>query len=307
MEGSTPDISEYAQFDWYEPVWYHDLAVSFPNNNVKLGRWIGVAHNVGAALTSLVLPASGKAVAQSTVSPLTEEDKLMPFVQGDLLTLDQAIEAKIGNKRPSKEVEKDFNQLHPEILEDIYLLEQETKLFDPEAAMPKADDYTSDLYNKYIAAEVMLPVGGELLRAKVTARQHDHNITSMGKVHSNPILDTCIYEVEFPDGLTDAFGANVIAEYMYLQIDEGYSFQLLKEIIDHNTDRNAVSKDDGYVEEPGGNGIPRRTMKGWKLLVQWRDGTTNWIPLKDLKESNPVETAEYAVANKIADKPAFCW
>ena len=49
----------------------------------------------------------------------------------------------------------------------------------------------------------------------------------------------------------------------------------------------------------------RRTTKGWQLLLQWKDGSTSWTPLKDLKESNPVEVAEYAVANKIANEPAF--
>jgi hypothetical protein len=29
------------------------------------------------------------------------------------------------------------------------------------------------------------------------------------------------------------------------------------------------------------------------------------LPLKDLKYSNPIETAEYAVSNKIADEPTF--
>jgi hypothetical protein len=38
-----------------------------------------------------------------------------------------------------------------------------------------------------------------------------------------------------------------------------------------------------------------------------KDGISSWIPLKDLKESNPVEAAEYAVANKIAGEPAFAW
>jgi hypothetical protein len=42
-------------------------------------------------------------------------------------------------------------------------------------------------------------------------------------------------------------------------------------------------------------------------LVSWKDGSTDWIPLKDLKESNPVEVAKYAVANKIAEEPAFAW
>ena len=53
--------------------------------------------------------------------------------------------------------------------------------------------------------------------------------------------------------------------------------------------------------------VPKRTTKGWKLLVEWKDGSSNWIPLKDLKASNPVETAEYTVANQIQDEPAFAW
>ena len=31
------------------------------------------------------------------------------------------------------------------------------------------------------------------------------------------------------------------------------------------------------------------------------------IPLKDLKESNPIYVAEYAIANKIEHEPAFAW
>jgi hypothetical protein len=49
------------------------------------------------------------------------------------------------------------------------------------------------------------------------------------------------------------------------------------------------------------------TKKGWKLLVEWKDGLTDWLPFKDLKESYPVQVAEYAVANKIAEQPAFAW
>jgi hypothetical protein len=43
------------------------------------------------------------------------------------------------------------------------------------------------------------------------------------------------------------------------------------------------------------------------LLVQWKDGSTSWLPLKALKNSFPVEMAEYAVANKISLEPAFAW
>ena len=43
------------------------------------------------------------------------------------------------------------------------------------------------------------------------------------------------------------------------------------------------------------------------MLVEWKDGSTQWLDLKDLKDSNPIEVAEYAVANKISEEPAFAW
>jgi hypothetical protein len=62
-----------------------------------------------------------------------------------------------------------------------------------------------------------------------------------------PILDSREYEVEFPDGATDVFTANIIAENLYSQVDsEGNSYSILEEIIDHKSDSTAVSKDDGY-------------------------------------------------------------
>jgi hypothetical protein len=33
----------------------------------------------------------------------------------------------------------------------------------------------------------------------------------------------------------------------------------------------------------------------------------SWEPLKNLKESNPVQVAEFAVLNQNADKPSFAW
>lgn len=39
----------------------------------------------------------------------------------------------------------------------------------------------------------------------------------------------------------------------------------------------------------------------------WNDGSTDWVGLTDLKRRHPVEAAEYAVANKISEEPAFVW
>jgi hypothetical protein len=57
------------------------------------------------------------------------------------------------------------------------------------------------------------------------------------------------------------------------------------------------------------NGVKRQreTTQGWKMLCQWNDGSTHWVALKDMKHSYPVQVAEYAISNWIADEPAFSW
>ena len=39
----------------------------------------------------------------------------------------------------------------------------------------------------------------------------------------------------------------------------------------------------------------------------WKDGSEEWIPLSDMKNSNPVEVAEFAKSRQIDDEPAFKW
>ena len=56
------------------------------------------------------------------------------------------------------------------------------------------------------------------------SRKQDTDRNVAGKANSDPILDTCTYNVEFEDGDVTEFTANVIAENMYSQCDaEGTS------------------------------------------------------------------------------------
>jgi hypothetical protein len=43
------------------------------------------------------------------------------------------------------------------------------------------------------------------------------------------------------------------------------------------------------------------------MELEWMDGSTSFLPLKTVKEMNMIEVAEYAVANRIDDEPAFDW
>jgi hypothetical protein len=77
-------------------------------------------------------------------------------------------------------------------------------------------------------------------------------------------------------------------------------------IVDHKTDGHAVEPADMYIKH-GSNRKVRQTTKGWNLRVEWKDGTTSWERLADLKERNPVEVAEYAAAKSLLDAPVFVW
>ena len=81
----------------------------------------------------------------------------------------------------------------------------------------------------------------------------------------------------------------------------------MDEILDHRKNENAISKRDGWYQTSEGSSKRVITTKGWDIKVQWKDGTSNWIPLKDIKESNPLEVAEYATRASISDEPAFAW
>jgi hypothetical protein len=43
------------------------------------------------------------------------------------------------------------------------------------------------------------------------------------------------------------------------------------------------------------------------LLLKWKDGSESWVSLKDVKESFPVQVAEYSVQARIQEEPAFAW
>ena len=112
----------------------------------------------------------------------------------------------------------------------------------------------------------------------------------------------------FPDGSIFQYAANIIAENIYSQIDkEGYRYQLLECIMDHQKDGRAVPKSEGYDISKNGNKARNQTTKGWYFKVKWRNGTDSWLTLKDLKESNPLQVAEYVQLAEIMDEPTFAW
>ena len=141
----------------------------------------------------------------------------------------------------------------------------------------------------------------------VKQRRIDELGVPTGHRNNNPILDTRTYLVEFPDGAELEYTANTIAENMWAQCDiDGNQWLLMEAIVDHRSDKTAVRKQDATIIV-NGRKQQIKTTRGWELCVEWKDGTTTWQRLADMKESNPVKVAEYATAQGINQEPAFAW
>ena len=146
--------------------------------------------------------------------------------------------------------------------------------------------------------ELALPQeSAEVQFGRVVKGLRDKDGLPIGTAHDNPILDTTIYEVEFQDGRRASLAAkNAIAKNLFAQIDdEGNRHVLYDEIVDHRTNGKQVLQQEAFITNRSGTQRRRETTIGWEVLVRWKDGSTTWVAMKDVKESFPVQLAEYAI------------
>lgn len=302
VSGQTADISPIAEHGWYDWVKYYDQGSQFPDPKEVYGRWLGPAPDIGPAMASKVLKANGQVIVLSTYRGLSQEELDNPEEQKLRDKFDLGIKQKLGDIMNDSHV----SQLDPQAVTPVYE-KYSDEAEGTYATTPDIEDATPEYQDSYIGADVVISLQGKPTTGKVKRRARTFSGDLYGKANDNPILDTSSYEVEFPDGRVEAYTANVIAENMWSQCDpQGNQFLLLDAIVDHRTDGNEIQHADRFVTK-GGRQYLKKTTKGWDLCVEWKDKSTSWERLSDLKESFPIEVAEYAVANGIDGMPAFAW
>ena len=121
----------------------------------------------------------------------------------------------------------------------------------------------------------------------------------MDRAQTNPILNTRMYKVEFAGGKVTELTYNIIVESMYTQCDaEGNEYLLLDLLVDHCNDNKAVSltKQQICIQH---RQITHKTTASWQICCQWKDCSTSWEKLSQLKESHPVQTVEFTALEGI--------
>ena len=304
LSGETADISQFCEFGFWQWVMFRDNTTKWPEEPMHLGKYLCPSIDVGGSLCASIMKANGEWVDRSTLRALTVAETLDAAVTRHQTEFLKTVHQRWGKKVTDADLGPDgLNLVSTGEIHDLY--EDEDGPSFPELDDELAEAEASGDY--YVNAHVNLPVGSGEERARVLRRKRDSDGTPVGVAHRNPALDTRVYEVQFPDGRTEEIAANVIATALYAQCDpDGNEFVLLDAIVDYRKDETAVKlKDQARIVR--GKKVVKRSTKGWELLCEWRDGSTSWQRLSDLKESHPLQVAEFAFMANIAGEPAFNW
>ena len=155
------------------------------------------------------------------------------------------VESKIGNFRQDI-----YDSTNPS---NVYHTAFGTDPSDDEIVLPYGDELVDlklheideaylDSLDKFIGTEVVVPgKNSQEVIAIIRNKKRDHLGNLIGDENPNPILDTRIYEWEFPDGRVEEYSVNTILENLHQQVDKyGWDQSILKEIISFRKDNNVA-------------------------------------------------------------------
>jgi hypothetical protein len=219
IKGETVEISTIAEYPWYEWVKFRDTAGKFPVSKIQLGRDLGADIDIGPAMTRKILKQNGSIMYRSSVRPLTQDEIQSPTEKKEREEFDIAIEEKFGPAMNKDDFQNDPD--YADFVTPTYNCYEDDEF--PPSKMPYIDDikkeHDIDTYDQYVGAHVRVPIGDEIRSGKVLRRKRELDGTVRGRANDNLVLDTRTYEIEFPDGRSDEYTTNVIAENMYAKCD----------------------------------------------------------------------------------------
>ena len=78
MNGETTNITQLCEFGWYDWVYFHDNAVTYPDDKWVLGSWLGPSIGVGPMLCAKLLKGNGQRVYRLSYRHVTEDEVNYP-------------------------------------------------------------------------------------------------------------------------------------------------------------------------------------------------------------------------------------
>ena len=201
----TPEISEYASFSWFQWSWFYDETLKIK----QLYRWLGHSHVVGQSFCSYILTNAELFITRSSAILIDEHELTTDYMTKRCKNFIKRVEAKFGNSKqplfdgmdPDRVYYSSFGDT--EDTDNNVLPYGEDIQYQKEVEVNEA--YIEALLN-YIEAKIVVPGKYSILvLAQVKLRKRYALGSPIGKDNRNPILDTRVHELEFPDGRVDKY------------------------------------------------------------------------------------------------------
>ena len=272
--GYTPDISVLLQFIFFEPVFYAKYEPSFPSDSTELiGRFVGIAENVGHPMTYRILTENGTIINRAVVRSALKSG---PF--------------RNLRANPEPQIEEDET-------DDPDVLEFRKQFRDSAEADPEVQKFRDGVDQEIIRSrsgldEDKLPIidiKGLLGRTFIT------NPNDEGEQHRAKVLEM------HPTGETTADGKDAILRFKCQHGDrmfeEVMSYNKMLEWCDRDLHKDDMYKIDAVI---GHRKAKLSTTRGqWEVLVQWASGQTSWNCLNLIYSDDPVTISMYAIKNNL--------
>jgi 2-phosphoglycerate kinase len=209
--------------------------VTLPPNSlspkIQLGRYLGAAIDIGPIMARKILNNNGSVMYRTSVRSLTTDEIQSPTEQKEREEFDITIEKKYGVSMNENDFKDDLD--YADFLTPTYECYVDDEVYP--SKMPYIDDVNSeddiDTYYQYVGAHMRVPIGDEILTRKAVRRKCELDGTMRRRANVNSMLYTKTYGIEFPDGRSDEYTANVIIENMHAQCDaEGMQYNLMEGI-----------------------------------------------------------------------------
>jgi hypothetical protein len=328
--GVTPDKSALLSFHFYEPVYYLDIEEPTPYTKEKAGYWLGVAHNVGDALTYHILTDDTQQVIQRSVSLSTgrptkcvtlhkqNQNVSLPnplAISSEEILMERQhkrFRKKRGARGALTERSKVNGKIQandgiPRIEEDA--LREDTE---DENMIDEQDDHQEN--EDEIAEEIDAIIGPGEEEVYSIRRSPSRFVNAgmvglqMGKfLYSEPIGNVLTPLQNVPgahaiileqDMTTSSFLSRPeVNKLRELYVADSFMQEWdpdanVEKVIKHRDTRYARRSPGKHTYQPG---IPPITTKGVRVLAKFFSGERRWLPMEAVRGDNPIPLIDYSM------------
>ena len=174
--------------------------------------------------------------------------------------------ARVYERLGSQILLRELEDIGLENTPQYYLFEEKTQKEESYSQWAEELEPMLEVGDHYIVADMLLSREDQMARGHVVAQSCDANGNIMGRAHTNPILDTILYQVEFSGGKVTEITMNIIAKSMYTQCDaDENEYLLLDSLIDTCKTNKAIYLTDQWISK-WDRPVTSKCTAAWKFM-----------------------------------------